>query len=1236
MGMFIILRINNPNNLNPIQMYHFYVKLFGRCNISVSERVAENHLPVRELISSRKPEYVLPFTCYILLFCLLLLTSTAKSQTVALSVKDAPLSEVFKLIKKQTGYDFVYTFDMLKDARTVTVQLKMPLSDVLNVCFKDQPFTYRIVAKTIIIIKKAETIHTEAVSDTSGQELVHGRIFDENNQPMAGATLRIVGGRSSAVSDDKGYYVVFTIPAGAHLFASYICYKTDTVAVKGRNEINFNLSPAATVMKEVIVSTGYQTLSQERATGSFAKPDMQVFSARANSSDILTRLDGLVPGLTVLKGTGSVASTTNRPGAAVQQVLVRGTSSVMMSSQPLYVLNGVEVADLSAINTNDVADITILKDASAAAIWGARAANGVVVITTKSGRRNQKVKISYSGYVNYQGKPDWSNMHTLSSAQYIGVAKQLFNPTLFSYGSLGTSFLSPDQQIMYDQSRGLISASQANRGLDSLSNIDNSAQVKKLLYRNAFSTNHTISASGGSEGYDFYTSFSFLDDQNSNPGQTNKTYQLTFNQNFNPLKILKVSLNTSLSNNITSLKNSISVSPYVLPYQLFQDANGNNLNIDYEQGLSPEVRADYQARSKVNLDYNPLNEANSVFSKGNTINVNVTGDFKLKLWKGLSFDGTYSFQRSPTTNENYADMSAYDMRKQLVDFTVAPTAASTPVYYLPISGGRYIDTHNEQKNWTVRNQLIYTTPLRDGNDNLNIQIGQEAQDLLYTLRSSTTYGYDLNLETFPLLNYATLNNGVFGTVTSGRNTFSSAPFSFDESDSRFTSYFGLFNYSFNRKFDLDASVRKDKSNLFASAQSGQKKPAYSIGGKWLLGREKFIQSIGWFNDLKIRATYGVTGNSPYLGAAALQDILYADAIDPNTGAGFSIAKPANKSLDWESTHTINLGLDFSVLNNRITTSIDLYNKHTTGLLGNKTTNPLTGVYSTVGNLGSLTNKGVEVNLHTVNLAARDFIWTTNLTFSFNHNKLDSYQELQANELTDVYRVSQASFVPGYSLSPIFAYRFAGLDNLGDPQIKLADGTLAKTYGAASAKDLVYMGSQVPKFNGGFSNTVGYKGFNLTANMIYNLGAVMRRDVNQFYSGRVAGTARGWNGNLTTDFLNRWQKPGDEAITNIPSYVADPFVDFTRRYTAYYTYADINVISASYIKLRDLTLSYNLPKVVLSDLKISSANIYVQTGNFMIWKANKYDIDPEYQDYKNGIRGVPPYNHNFAVGVNVTF
>lgn len=1178
----------------------------------------------------KKSRLALSFTAALLFAGLLLSSSSSTAQTVSLSEKNARLVTVLEKMRKQTGYDFMYSTATVKSANPVTISVKNgQLERVLTTIFENQPLQFSIEDRSVVISKKSANSVREVITSP----LLHGVVYDDRNSPLPGASVRIDGYAQIAVTNEQGIYFIKDPPAKGRLLVSYIGYKTDTTSIANRNEININLNVASTTMQEVvIVNTGYQKLNKERATGSFGKPDMKVFADRAGTTDIISRMEGLVAGMTVQPGFKGVLPNSFGTGSN-QQSIVRGKSTARLGTAPIYVVNGVQIENLSMVNTDDIADISVLKDASAAAIWGARAANGVIVITTKSGRAGEKVKFNYSGYLTIQGKPDFSYARYMNSSEYIQAARETFNPSVYPWNSLTNSVIAPHDLIMYNQSRGLISAATANSSLDSLSRIDNQQQIKDLWYRNAFTTNQTISASGGSSVYNFYTSLSYLKNYSNQLGSSDNAYRISLNQTINPTKAIRISLSTLISNNVSGTKKTLSPGPEFLPYQLFKDAAGNNQNLNYTQGLSPATLADYQARSRINLDYSPLDELNLGYAKNNMLSINTTADVGIKIFKGLSFNGTYGYQKMPGNSSTYDDSGLYSMRKELLNYTVARSTANVPVYYLPSTGGRYATANSNNFNWTVRNQLAYTTQFRDGKDVLNVQAGQEIQERYNSLQTTVVRGYDDNLKTYSLLDYNALAQGVFGAIGSFRSVFSEQPYTIRYERSRFRSYFGLLSYSIDNKYIIDGSIRRDYSNLFASGSSSQKKPAYSFGGKWLISKEDFMKSQTWIDNLGLRVTYGITGNSPAQ-AAFSQDILQTE-LNNTYGNSLFVTTPKNDKLSWETTHTFNTGVDFGVLKGRLNGSIDFYMKNTTDLLGSVPSNPLTGSGSIFGNIGNITNRGVELSLHSVNIETPSFGWSTNFVFSYNKNRLVSYSAVDPTQNTVGSRLNEQNVV-GFSSPTLFAFRYAGLDNLGDPQIRLADGTVTKEYDAAKADDLVYMGTTQPKFNGGLSNTFRYKSLSLTANMIFNMGAVMRRDVNAVYTGLISANASSFGGNLNEDFALRWRNPGDEATTDIPSYVANRGISGSRRNTDYYTYADINVVSASYIKLRDITLSYDLSSSLLRTLHIDAARIYAQTGNYMIWKANKYDIDPEYQGYANGTRTVPAFSHPFTLGVNVTF
>ncbi|HWK02475.1 MAG TPA: SusC/RagA family TonB-linked outer membrane protein [Puia sp.] len=1179
------------------------------------------------------------------------------SQRVTLVGENLSLDSAFKEIRRQVGCVFFYDEASLKKANRVTFNLKnAPLREALDACFHNQVLTYSIIGNTVVVksiksnasvydlqtaggAKSSENVFRNPVdtSDHLPGEL-RGLVLDENKNRVLGVCVAVKRTGNKFFTNEKGEFICQDVKKGDTLLFSSINLETQEVAVNGKSGMIVIMRFHVAELSDVtIYNTGYQKLNKERATGSFGKPDMETFKQRTGTLDVINRLDGLVPGLTIMSGLYGVSDDASSNKTPTQRSVIRGVGSVNLNSDPLYVVNGVIVPDFSAVNPDDIDDITVLKDAAAAAIWGAGAANGVIVVTTKNGRKNQRLTINYNSYINYQGKPDLNYRPVLNSQQYIQAVRETFDPVTYPWNTRSRSFLAPHDVILYNQYRGLISQDQANKSLDSLASINNLGQIKDIWYRNAFTTNHTISASGGNNVYSFFASLGYSGIQSTTPGQKNNAFKINLTQNINAGERINITLNAFMVNTITSNKNPISIDNKFLPYQLFKDAAGNGISMPYMLGWSDSLRLNWQGRSGINLDYNPVQEMNYAHSGTNNFSANVTANIGIKLWKGLSFQGTYGYLKAPGSGTQYNDSKSLGQRQQLLRFTVAPTIGSTPVYYLPATGGTYTTSNHDQRNWTVRNQLVYILSPRQGRDRLSIQAGQEAQEQFGNGSSTTLLGYNEALGTSALIDYATLSQGVSGGVSSGWANLTTPPYTYWQTLSRFTSYFALGSYTFNHKYTADVSWRQDHSNLFGHDVSTQNKPIWSFGGKWLLSRENFMKSVKPVNDLAIRATYGITGNSPYVGAASVYDILSAQP-QSQTGAvagdALTIMQPGNNKLSWEITRMINTGVDFSILHSRISGSIDLYSKNTTGLLGTLPLNPFSGYSTLTGNLGKLTNKGIDVILTTENILQKDFGWSTRFVFSYNKNKLVSFEQL--NPLFDNagYKL-YSTYYAGYSMRSLFAYQFAGLDNMGDPQIKLADKTVSKAPNIAQSADVKYTGTVQPVLNGGFSNTVRYKAFSLSVNVIYSLGNVMRRDVNTFYQGRIATSPSFSSGNVHADFANRWKKPGDEAFTNIPSHVAT-LADNSRRNLDYYKLGDINVVNASYIKVRDITLSYNVQPALLKLLKVERINVFAQTTNFMVWKANHYGIDPEYQDMVGGTRSIPPYTHSFSLGANITF
>lgn len=1190
------------------------------------------------------------------------------AQKITLREKRASLFSVFQKINEQSGFNFLVDIELLNAAAPVNIEVKNEdISLVLTKLFENQPLSYVIQDKSVLITHKKSNLLEKGrllIQKLIQNIDLRGRVLDEKGNPLFGASIRVKGSNRVVSTNDQGEFVLNNVDEDAIVQISFIGYRLrELVAkeVKRMSDIQLVVNTSELDEVKVTVNTGYQTLSKERSAGSFAKPDMNVVQNRSGSMSILQRLDGLVAGLTV----------NNSPGASQNPFLIRGLSTVGLPNpesggsyigtnrNPLYVVDGMPIDDVSFVNPQDVADITVLKDATAASIWGARASNGVIVITTKRGTKGKKLAIQYDAFINFQGKPDLDYMPTLNSQQFIQAAKDLYlndpdnsafttNPweSVSTYAGLGSAGVAPHEMILYNLQRGIINASQANAGLDSLASINNRQQIKDLWYRNAALMNHTISLSGGGDSYAFYGSGTYTNTKSNRPGEKNELYKINLRQDFTFGKRVQLNLITDLTNTIGDTKRNINIDNRFYPYQLFQDGKGNNLSMPYMTQLSEETRADFQSRSRINLNYNPLDEINYGYTKNNALTSRNILGLNVKLIEGLTFEGSYGFVKSNSKIQNYDNRNSYMVRSELAQFTIAPDASSKPVYYLPSEGGTYAISNLNQQNWTLRNQLSYNNSWNNDLHQLGLLAGQEAQEQYLNIVGTKVRGYDELLQTYGSVDYSTLRtDGIWETVmpnNQGMSLLTDDSFRQSELRTRFVSYYANAAYTYNKKYALNGSFRIDKSNLFGLDKSAQNRPVWSVGGKWILTEEAFMKDMSWLNNLALRTTYGLTGNSPAPGTAASYDILQAQTSGFLPGsAGISLVTPANPKLTWESTRNMNVGLDFAVLNNRLSGSLDLYQKKTENLLGYVPTNSYSGYSSIIGNLGDLQNKGIELSLNSTNIKSDQFSWNTLLNIAYNKNVITN---IKFNTPTTTGRQrAQESYVAGYPAFAVFAYQYAGLDNMGDPQIKLADGTVTKVPNVSKPEDVKFMGTYQPVWSGGLSNMFNYKNFGLSINTIFNLGHVMRKeDLSDRlpYTDRLTHSNLSYDGfttgNVNANFANRWKKAGDELLTNIPSYVANTSVSLTRRDVSYYELADINVVSASYLKLRDITLSYSLPKSLVNRINADQIAFRAQVSNVMLWKANDDGIDPEFQYANYGTRTMRSNQGTVTFGINVRF
>lgn len=1197
------------------------------------------------------------------LVLLLIVSSPAVARqagpTITYTGKRTMLVTVFQVIREQTGYSVFASKDLLKETQPVTCAVRnMPLHKFLDLVLQNQDLAYEISNKTIFLKRKAP-VKEDAQPEKAG--IITGTVKSEAGVPITRATVMLGIPPKGAITDENGTYIFKDLPEGFYtISASCIGYNKSEQQVyigkAGPLQVNFVLGENAGKLKEIVVSSGYQTFSAGKSPGAYAKPDMQLLRNRSGSMNILQRLDGLVPGLTV----------NNAPSASSAPLLIRGLTSINSNKSPLVVVDGVPLDNITSVNPQDVEDITVLKDAAAASIWGARAANGVIVITTKKGTAREGLSVEYDGFVNFQGRPDLHYYPVLDSRQFIQAAGDIFRPDLYPWATVsaytgpGARGVPPHNMILYNQYRGLISAAQAQASLDSLAAINNTGQIRDILYRLAMLMNHTLSVRGGGKAYAIYGSLAYTDTHSNRPGEKNNAYKINIRQDYNVNKHISLFLITDLNNIITSAARAIEADNRFLPYQLFRDAAGHSLSIPYVQSLTDSTRKEFERKSGISLDYDPLKESGYGYTKSDLLTARVTAGLTVKLFEGLTFNGVYGLFRTAEKTRSFDDERSYSVRAEAVQFTVpAAGPGAKPTYYLPVTGGRYALANSNQRNWTVRNQLQYERSWNGGRHQLSALAGQEAQEQLGTVSQSIIRGYDELLQTYPLIDYATLSSpGITNTVMPNNGTrslLSGYPlFMETESRVRYLSYYGNVAYTLHNRYTVSGSLRLDQSNLFGKDRSAQNKPVWSLGARWNITEEGFMEQAN-IGNMALRVSYGLTGNSPVPGTAASYDILEARSGNSLPGnRGLVIVTPANTALTWERTGTFNIGLDFSTTDNRLSATADLYSKRTENLIGVLEVNPLSGYSSVTGNFGNMKNTGIEISLRSLNLQAGQFRWMTQLVLAYNKNRITRLN--QPAMIATGAQKAGAAYLAGHPAFAIFAYDFAGLDSLGDPQIRLQSGKVTKDRNAAMPEDVQYMGTYQPVWNGGLSNIFIYRNIELAVNMVYNFGNVMRRDVNGFYGGNgllpltfnnamQSGDLRFRSGNAHAEFASRWKQQGDELITNTPSWVPATSLNESRRDTRYYTQGNINVVSAAFVKIRDVSLAYDIPRSLVSRIRLNGVRLRLQVSNLMVWKNNSYGIDPEFQDASGGstagavaggIRYLRANQGTVTAGLNVKF
>jgi TonB-linked SusC/RagA family outer membrane protein len=1021
---------------------------------------------------------------------------------------------------------------------------------------------------------------------------IKGRINDSTGNSIVGATISTINKKSTTSSTKDGFILrLKNIPDT--LIISHIGYEPQSVIVNDTSFLIIKmLKRNVNNLLDVTINTGYQKLPRERATGSFTVINNDVLNHQVGNN-ILDRLKGVTNGLLFDEEKA-------RLNGKKINFNIRGLSSINGNKDPLIVLDNFPYeGDINNINPNDVESITILKDAAAASIWGTKAGNGVVVITTKSGSFNNPLSVNVNSTISYTPKPDLFTIDRMTVPDYIDFERTLYDKGYFNaiIKNYAYTALTPVVDILNKQKNGELTNEEAEMQIQALKAYDNRKDLEKYLYNNAVNQQYSLNLNGGNKKEAYFLSLG-VDNNLGNLGSKFNRITGNVKNDFKPFKFLSFSTNITY----TQVKTSpgIAIGPITkiafrdAPYARLANENGDALAVDANYRGS---YTDTAGNGKLlNWKYFPLNDYTHTHYNNLEKSIRANLGAELTIMKGLVMNLKYQYEWQNSTDATFYDPSSFYVRDLVNRFSSIDPETGLVVYNLPNGGILHnVNSFVESKNY--RGQFNLDRDIKQFK--IDAILGAEIRKIKTRSDEFTAYGYNENNLTSSGVN----ENIGYRSFLGNTMEYIDNSKSFTGLQNNYVSYFGNAAVSYLNKYIVSGSARRDASNLFGVNINDKWNPFWSAGLAWNINREKFF-NLDFVDYLKLRTTLGVSGNVDQ-SKSAVTVISSIGVIMPNYLPSSMIAQYANPELGWEKVRTLNLGLDYAILNNTFAGSFEYYVKHGYNLFGPSIIDPTTGVNGSISrNIADMIGKGVDLSIK-ANLLKRKLSWTANINVNYYADKVSKYYLIRAGASTYIGRDNTIAPMEGAPLYSVGGYKWAGLDHETGNPIGYLNGVPSMAYDSIiSQSDLsgvVYKGAATPKWYGSLGNIFTWKNFSLNFNLLYQFGHYFRKNItnyNQLVNGSLMGS----------EYADRWQAPGDEKHTNIPSFVYP--VD--NRRSTFYTMSELFVDRADIIRFQFLNLSYMLKS--MNKNKIFKDIVFnININNIgILWTANKWDIDPQNQ------------------------
>lgn len=1173
------------------------------------------------------------FSCCILLLAAILLQSSIPAfaqEKITLSVKNTPLGSVFKSIESQCGYHFWFEDTVIAHGNPVTLEVKeQPLQQVLPLLFKDQPFSFKIVHKTIVVKRRPAGEKSPPTSEVQTIP-VQGVVRNEKNESIPSATVAVKGSSKMALTNDKGEFALAEVDPSAILIISSVGYEGLEVPIAGRRllEVHMKIGAARLGQATVIFSTGYQQVDQRKATGAYVLVDNQLFN-RQIGPNVIQKLDGVTSGV-LFTGTGSSLG----PGYGVSNVapnpqnklgmVIRGQStlSTLVNKDPLIILDeAVYEGDINNLDPEIIESVTVLKDASAAAVYGAKAGNGVVVLTTKKGKIGQGMHLSFHTNTTVSEQQNFDKaLGYVDADDYIKAEDTLFSKGFFNstLSSTNRYAVSPVIDLRVAQQAGLISAADANSQIDAFRRLDVRKDVKKYIYQRQINQQYGLTLSGGAARSAYALSLAFDKLQTALQRNGYNRFAVSSTNTFMPVKNLEITAGINYfqmdlkGNNpflwgTGGLSTGGVYSSALLPYTQLAGPAGNHLAITKD--LRAAFKDSVQRLGFQSWQYNPLDELAMADNTTRQYDILLKGAVKYHILPTLDIQLFYQKEYQSGLNREYDNPASYMMRNLVNKYTQYNATTKTFTYPFP-PGGELALRSSILNVDNLRAQVNYSAKIRQRHE-ISAMAGAELRQSKTTTFNRLSFGYDDGFGT-------AVSNLNYGTIYP-TNPSSSAQLPLPDNSigiitNRIISYYTSLVYTYANLYTVSVTGRRDGANIFGVNINDKFTPLWSAGFRWNTSGEKFYR-LPWLPYLNTHFSYGYNGN--VYNASAYLTAFYSTS--PITGAqNGTISSPPNPDLRWERVRNINAGIDFGLKGDRITGTMDWYEKDGLDLIEAAPLSPSTGFTSFNGNAASTRTRGVDLTLTSTNIKSGRFVWQTTLLLSTLKDKVTSYDVKQ----TALSIQSSSVALIGKPLFGVYSYRWAGLDpQTGDPQGYLGKEVSKNYQGIVnnfSPDSLVFNGSARPTVYGALRNTLTYGCFSLSFNIAFKLGYVFRNPTTSTNYSEVIT-------NPNQDFARRWQQPGDEKFTYVPS-MAYPVNSYRNQF---YQYAEVLVHKADNVRLQDVRISYDLGSTLFKRTS-KTLEVYLYGYNLgMLWKANNEGVDP---DYLNGL----PQPRSLSIGGKLNF